>query len=48
MVLKCKCKHDQQDKLHGQGMRVFNKTLKGSKMSKDNYRCTVCGSERSE
>ena len=47
MLLKCKCKHEMQDKLHGNGIRVHNKTIKGKNM-KDNYRCTVCGNERTE
>jgi hypothetical protein len=48
MILGCKCKHDEQDRLHGKGKRVHNKTLKGSKMNKATYRCTVCVSEISE
>ena len=35
MILKCTCKHKEQDELHGKGKRVFNKTTNG-------YKCTVC------
>ena len=45
MILKCKCKHSEQDKLHGNNMRVHNKTLSG-KSREDVYRCSVCGNER--
>lgn len=37
MIVKCVCKHEQQDNLHGKGKRVANETAKGE------YRCTVCG-----
>lgn len=47
MKLKCKCKHDQQDKLHGSQVRVHNKVMSG-KSQKQVYRCTVCGNERTE
>ncbi len=36
MKVKCSCKHEQQDALHGQQMRVANLT------TKDQARCTVC------
>ena len=36
---QCSCKHEQQDKIHGKGNRVFNWSFKG-----DAGRCTVCGS----
>ena len=42
MVLKCKCKHEYQDKKYGNGMRVHNRTRKQSENSYA-YRCTVCG-----
>lgn len=34
------CESKQQDKLHGIGMRVFNKTAKDY-----DWRCTCCGKE---
>ena len=44
-ISRCDCKHSFQDKIYGQGNRVFNmlplvngKTPEG--------RCTVCGKER--
>ena len=40
-ILRCTCAHAGQDKLHGKGMRVFNKL--GGKDKHDTYRCTVCG-----
>lgn len=39
-IKKCSCKHDQQDKLHGTGMRVMNADQKGL-----NVTCTVCGTK---
>jgi hypothetical protein len=40
-VKKCNCSGTQaaeyQDKQYGKGMRVMNKSMKGS------YTCTVCG-----
>lgn len=37
-ILSCKCKHKQQDELHGEGKRVMCPTgVLGT------YRCTVCG-----
>lgn len=44
MLVKCKCKHAQQDALHGEGNRVANPTkeLKGD--GTPVLRCTVCGS----
>lgn len=35
MIAPCSCKHDYQDKLYGNGRRVFN-------MGKTVYKCTVC------
>lgn len=35
MIIKCNCKHEAQDKLHGAGNRVHNS-------GKGIYRCTVC------
>ena len=43
MISKCKCKHDGQDKLHGQGNRVFNRTAKAITKEVYEHRCTVCG-----
>lgn len=40
--VKCQCQHEQQDKMHGQGVRVANRTAKGDKDSSE-ARCTVCG-----
>jgi hypothetical protein len=39
MVKKCNCKHAGQDALHGEGMRVFNETMKVISPQV----CTVCG-----
>lgn len=38
-IKKCVCKHEGQDKLHGQGMRVFNMNAKKEAI------CTVCGNK---
>lgn len=42
MKIKCTCKHEGQDALHGKQVRVANLTA-----SKANVRarCTVCGKE---
>jgi len=45
-IKKCTCKHDGQDKLHGKGMRVHNKTKIGKGSTEVKYRCTVCKTER--
>ena len=37
----CSCKHTDQDRMHGQGMRVANATTKQDKDYVD-VRCTVC------
>ena len=39
-VLKCKCKHEYQDKKYGKGKRVHNLD------SKDVPHCTVCGNKK--
>lgn len=41
-IKSCTCSNIQQDKIHGVGNRVFNKTAKKSGDSVQ-YRCTVCG-----
>jgi len=38
-VKPCSCRHAEQDKLHGPGLRVHNPSEKG-------LRCTVCGAEK--
>jgi len=42
-ILKCTCKHEGQDKLHGPGKRVHNQTK-----DHDVFRCTVCSKLRSD
>lgn len=39
-ILRCTCKHEYQDKIHGRGLRVH--TMKADKK----YVCTVCRTER--
>lgn len=42
MIIKCNCTHKSQDKIHGKGKIVFNKTrIKSEDLTA--YRCTVCG-----
>lgn len=36
MIKKCSCKHEGQDKIHGDGNRVHNPK------AKDEVRCTIC------
>ena len=43
-ILKCKCKHDFQDKQYGEGMRVHNQCTKKPTAAKPGVKCTVCGS----
>lgn len=38
-IINCNCVNPQQDKIHGSGKRVANKT------AKDYWRCTSCGKE---
>ena len=40
--LPCNCKHEMQDKMFGNGVRVHNATAKQDKDFID-VRCTVCG-----
>ena len=40
MIIKCTCKHEEQDKLHGPQCRVANPTK-----DPDKVRCTVCKRE---
>lgn len=42
-ILKCNCKHESQDKIHGQGNRVHN-PCGGNK--KGQFRCTVCKDQK--
>jgi hypothetical protein len=37
-IMKCSCKHKEQDKMYGEGMRVHNSLKDVTK----GYRCTVC------
>lgn len=37
-VLPCSCKNENQDAIHGKGMRLFNQLG-----DSDNYRCSGCG-----
>lgn len=41
-LVQCSCKHEQQDKMYGAGVRVANATAKQDKDSVE-VRCTVCG-----
>lgn len=45
-IKKCKCKHKQQDNLHGDGKRVHNSTKRTKADGKPYQRCTVCLSEQ--
>ena len=40
--IKCTCKHEFQDKTHGQGVRVATVKQNGDKV------CTVCGKVQSK
>jgi len=41
-ILPYKCKHEQQDKFHGNGMRVFNRGILTGPTPNADYTCTVC------
>jgi hypothetical protein len=41
-ILPCTCKNEGQDKLHGPGMRVFNRGAINGPTPNANYTCTVC------
>lgn len=43
MIKKCNCAHKKQDDLHGEGMRVYNK----SASLKPQAKCTVCNAIKS-
>lgn len=45
VIVKCNCSHSYQDAKYGPGNRVAN--LKFKDKSKNEARCTVCGSVRS-
>ena len=47
MISKCKCEHKAQDKLHGEGNRVFTPTTK-KQGDKTIVRCTVCHSTKNK
>ncbi len=42
-IAQCKCVSEQQDKLYGKRMRVWNPIGKGNQS--EGFRCTVCGAE---
>lgn len=41
-IVKCKCKHEQQDAIHGEGKRVANHCAKAQHLGMKAARCTVC------
>ena len=45
MVRKCTCASSQQDKLHGKGNRVHNRTKQANQESERRWRCTSCKKE---
>ena len=42
-ITQCKCVSEQQDKLYGKQMRVWNPIGKGNQS--EGFRCTICGAE---
>ena len=42
-ISQCNCKSEQQDKLYGKHMRVWNPIGKGNQSA--GFRCTVCGTK---
>lgn len=47
IVLPCTCDHVAQDKLHGKGRRVHNRTKQSKPTVEQRWRCTVCRDEKS-
>ena len=43
-ILECTCKHEQQDKLYGNKMRVHNACIRNNELHA--YRCTKCSKEK--
>lgn len=48
MIIKCNCKHEGQDALHGKGMRLHNPGVRQGKDAIVKFRCTVCGDQKSK
>jgi len=46
MIVKCSCKHEVQDKIHGKHRRVANPTAKKTTEGRITVRCTVCLAEQ--
>ena len=46
MIVKCNCKHEGQDKLYGEGMRVYNKCRSKATGKWTAARCTICLKEK--
>lgn len=44
-VMTCSCANAGQDKLHGKGVRVYNRT-KTAQGQTPQWRCTVCGAKK--
>lgn len=44
-AIKCTCKHEDQDKIYGNSMRLHNK-MKQRDASNKMWRCTICKKER--
>lgn len=42
-IAQCKCVSEQQDKLYGKRMHVWNPI--GKNNQSDGFRCTICGAE---
>lgn len=42
VMWKCSCKHDDQDRIYGIGIRLHNSCKAGK-----SFRCTVCKNEKS-
>lgn len=48
MIIKCTCKHEGQDRLHGVGNRVANPVKAKMSGETSRYRCTVCKTEHTK
>lgn len=42
-IVRCNCKHEQQDEMYGQGNRLANAQPSDPKSTDVTVRCTVCG-----
>ena len=45
-IIKCSCKHEFQDSVYGNGMRLHN--LGQGQKNSNTYKCTICKNKTTE